>query len=147
CVVTGLPKSVYYYQTTRDDSVVIEQLNYWKEQKPNRGFSYYFKRMRNQGCTWNHKRVKRVYNLLGLNIHRKVKRRLPDRLAVPLEQPARSNMTWSMDFMHDCLSSGRKVRILNIIDDYNREALCVEPGYSQSGNSLVRCLDQLFQTK
>jgi putative transposase len=48
-----------------------------------------------------------------------------------------------MDFMHDSLSIGRKVRILNIIDDYNREALAVEADYSHSGHTVVKTIERI----
>jgi len=48
-----------------------------------------------------------------------------------------------MDLIYDTLSNGRKVRILNIIDDYNREALVVRPDYSHSGHSVMRAIEQI----
>lgn len=48
-----------------------------------------------------------------------------------------------MDFMHDTLISGRKFRVLNIIDDYNREALRVEPHYSIGASKVVSILERL----
>jgi putative transposase len=48
-----------------------------------------------------------------------------------------------MDFMHDTLMNGRKVRILNIIDDFNREALTINADYSQSGWTVVSALEGL----
>lgn len=144
CKVIDLPKSMYYYTSVKDDSIVIAKLTELAEQKPNRGFPYYQGRIRNEGLEWNHKRVKRVYNLMKLNIRRKHKRRLPQRFREALYQPANANQTWSMDFMHDSLMSGRKVRVLNIIDDYNREALAIQAEYSHSGYSVVRAIEQII---
>jgi hypothetical protein len=120
---------VSYYRSHKDDSSVIDPLNNLAEQKPTRGFPYYFNRLRNEGHPWNHKRVKRVYNLMSLNLRRKRRRRLPQRVGSSLEQAPRPNQTWSMDFMHDILMNGRKVRILNIIGDYNRQALAMDVDY------------------
>ena len=144
CTTTGLPKSQYYYQSVKDDSVVIDKLNELAENKPTRGFPYYYRRIRNEGLEWNHKRVKRVYNLLNLNHRRKRKRRLPQRFREALSQPEKINNTWSMDFMHDTLITGRKVRILNVMDDYNREALAVKADYSQSGKTVVMALEEII---
>ena len=94
---------------------------------------------------WNHKRVKRVYNDMQLNIRRKHKHRLPTRSKEALEVPLYINQTWSIDFMHDTLANGRKVRILNIIDDYNRQALCIETDFSQSGLSVSRAIGRLIE--
>ena len=112
---------MWYYISKRDDSQVIDKLNKLAEQYPTRGFDDYYNRIRNEGVSWNRKRVLRIYRNMGLTQRRKRKRRLPSRVKIPLAQPLGINMNWSMDFMSDSLSYGRKFRILNIIDDYNRE--------------------------
>ena len=109
---------------------------------PTNGFSRCYGRIRNQGLKWNHKRVKRVYNKLHLNLRRKAKRRLPVRVKQPLQVPDTINQTWSMDFMTDSLESGRKFRTFNLIDDYNREALAIEIDTSLCGERIVRVLEQ-----
>ncbi len=123
CKTTGFSKSQYYYQSKKDDTEVIDKLSKLVENKPNRGFPYFFNRIRNEGIKWNHKKVKRVYKLMNLNKRRRHKRRLPARIRESLIQPNCINVTWSIDFIHDTLMNGRKVRILNIIDDFNCEAL------------------------
>lgn len=81
---------------------------------------------------------------MKLNLRRKHKRRLALRSREALCQPAYVNQTWSMDFMHDTLTNGRKVRVFNVMDDCNREALLIEPGYSHSGYSVIRALSQII---
>jgi putative transposase len=114
---------------------------------PTRGFGVYYGRIRNEGLPWNHKRVKRVYDLLKLNIRRKHKRRLPDRKKIPLEQPDAINKKWSMDFMSDALTDGRKFRTFNLIDDFNREVLAVEADTSLPARRVVRILERVIWEK
>ncbi len=134
---------MWYYISKRDDKLVIDKLNKLAEEYPTRGFDDYYNRIRNEGLPWNRKRVLRVYRNMGLTQRRKRKRRLPARVKHPLEKPLGINQNWSMDFMSDSLSYGRKFRILNIIDDYNREALAIEIDFSITGERVVRELDKL----
>lgn len=144
CRILELSRSMWYYQSRRDDSMVENKLNALSEKFPTKGFWEYYGRIRNEGLLWNHKRVKRVYDKLGLNLRRKKKRRLPTREKQPLEVPKEMNQTWSMDFMQDTLESGRKFRCLNLIDDFNRESLAIEIDTSLSGTRVVRVLEEVI---
>lgn len=137
---------MWYYKSKsqRDDGPVIDKLTNLSEKHSTRGFDNYFGRIRAEGLLWNHKRVKRVYNLMGLNLRRKRKRRLPERVKEPLFQPEEINQVWSMDFMSDALTSGRKVRTLNVIDDFNREALAIEVDSSLPAERVVRVLENII---
>ena len=123
---------------------MIAKLQSLAEKHPTRGFWVYYGRIRNEGNIWNHKRIKRVYNLMGLNIRRKHKRRLPNREKQPLEQPYTVNQKWSMDFMSDALTDGRKFRTFNLIDDFNREVLAVEADTSLPAKRIVRVLQRVI---
>ena len=144
CRLVNLSRSMWYYSTQKDDSEVIEKLQGLALDLPTRGFSVYYGRIRNEGLLWNHKRVKRVYDGLKLNLRRKHKKRLPGRLKTPLTQPDQINESWSMDFMSDSLSNGRKIRIFNLIDDYNREALAIEIDTSMPGQRVKRILQDVI---
>lgn len=135
---------MWYYTSRKDDTEVIDKLNELAEKHPTRGFDNYYGRIRNEGLVWNHKKVKRVYKQLGLNIRRKRKKRIPSRVKEPLIQTERINQIWSMDFMSDALVSGRKVRLLNVMDDFNREVLSIEADISIPGERVTRVLEQII---
>jgi len=122
---------------------VINKLNELAIDLPHRGFDDYYGRIRQEGYPWNRKRVLRVYRLMKLTMRRKRKKRLPSRIKEPLVIPNRLNETWSMDFMCDTLENGRKFRVLNVIDDYNREALIIKPQMIFPGEFVVNALNDL----
>ena len=66
------------------------------------------------------------------------------RTALALGVPVQSDLTWSLDFMSDSLSNGRAIRTLNILDDYNREALWIEVDTSLPAERVVRVLENLL---
>ena len=145
CQLINLSRSVYYYQPVpSSDTEIVEALDRLSEKHPTQGFWKLHHRLRQEGHTWNHKRVHRVYCQMGLNFRRKKKRRLPARVKEPLVVPDRINTTWSMDFMSDILAGGRKFRVLNVMDDYNREALAIEVDISIPSERVKRVLERLL---
>lgn len=144
CRVVGLTRSMWYYKSIKDDNIVIDKLNELAEKLPTRGIDTYYGRLREEGYQWNRKRVLRVYRSMKLTMRRKRKRRLPSRVQEPLLTPNTLNETWSMDFMCDTLENGKRFRIFNVIDDYNREALIVKPQIIFPGEHVVRELDNLI---
>jgi len=100
-------------------------------------------RLWNKGYCWNHKRIYRVYTDMKLNIRRRAKKRLPERVKQALMVPSAPNQVWSIDFMSDSLTDGRKFRLLNIIDDFNRESLAVEVDTSLPSLRVIRVLERL----
>ncbi len=72
---------------------------------------------------------------------RRLKRDVPDALAVPRQ----INIMWSMDFMHDSLADGRSFRTFNVIDDYNRERLGIEVDFSLPAVRVIRALEQIIE--
>lgn len=80
---------------------------------------------------------------MKLNIRRRAKKRLPERIKQTLMVPSAPNQVWSIDFMSDSLVDGRKFRLLNIIDDFNRESLAVEVDTSLPTLRVIRVLDRL----
>ena len=147
CRIVELDRSMFYYQSVKDDSEVELKLNGYLENKLlcNRGCPEYYKRLRREGFPWNHKRVERIYRKMGLSKRRKKKRRIPNPERRPLIVPDTMNDTWSMDFVEDRLENGRKIRTLNIIDDYNREALAMEVSFSFPAERVIEILSQCIE--
>lgn len=138
-----MTRSMWYYQRKKNDKEVIDKLSELAQQLPTRGFDEYYNRIRREGHKWNRKRVLRVYRNMKLKLRRKHKKRLATRVKQPLEAPVSLNICWSMDFMSDVLSDGRKVRVFNVIDDCNREALLVESALSFPARAVVETLEHL----
>jgi len=145
CIAFGISESCYRYEPKLADENaeiadwLLRLTSTWR----NWGFGLCFLYLRNvKGYGWNHKRVYRIYRELELNLRIKPKKRLvrekPDVLAVPFG----ANQCWSMDFMHDQLVDGRSFRLLNIIDDFNREGLAIEADMSLPATRVIRTLNQ-----
>ena len=84
---------------------------------------------------------------MKLNLRRKSKKRLPARVKRELFQPEEMNQVWSVDFMSDSLWNGRKIRLLNVIDDYNREILWIETDTSLPTHRVIRTLEALKECR
>lgn len=144
CSTVQISRNTFYYEAKpNDDETIITVLNKFAQLHPTYGFWKMFAIMRNNGAVWNHKRVYRVYTEINLNIRRKMKRRLPERIKQPLIVAAEQNQTWSLDFMTDSLTDNRKFRTLHIIDDYNREALAMVQDISINSQRVVNTLEDL----
>ena len=76
---------------------------------------------------------------------RRKKKRLPERVKRPLEVPAQPNVCWSLDFMDDALTDGRRFRTLNVVEDWNREVLGIEVDFSLPAMRVVALLTQLVR--
>ena len=94
----------------------------------------------------NEKRTYRLYKEENLQLRiRKRKKLKPPRQ--PLMVPIYPNVRWSMDFVSDQLSNGRRFRVLNVKDDYSKELVGQLTAYSISGQHVARFLDQLIEER
>ncbi len=143
-----LPRSTYEYKLKHLSDEPVEQiLDQLVSKHPNIGFWSCYHRIRNRGIAWNHKRVRRVYRKMNLNIRRKPKKRLPARIKQALTVPTAPNQVWSLDFMSDALSDGRKVRLFNVLEDFNRESLAIEVDTSLPTKRILRVLQRLVEQR
>lgn len=100
--------------------------------------------LKREGWKVNSKRVYRIYVEEKLVVRRRRRRRrVCAQARVQLLPPAGLNETWTMDFLHDALASGRKLRTLSIEDAYTREMLAIEVDTSLPALRVVRVLERL----
>jgi putative transposase len=143
CEVFVISETCYRYQSTLSDenAEIADWLIRLTHNQRNWGFGLCFLYLRNvKGFGWNHKRVYRLYRELELNLRIKPKKRLVRERPEPLAVPEVINQVWSMDFMHDRLEDGRAFRLLNVIDDFNREGLGIEVDFSLPAERVIRAL-------
>ena len=161
CRTFEISGTCYRYSPVLSDE--NEEISDWFERltanKRSWGFGLCFLYLRNvQGYSWNHKRVYRIYCELELNLRIKPKKRLKRDKPEPLAVPEVPNDTWSIvarqsiaeqsmrgDFMADQLADGRSIRTLNVLDDFNREGLCIEADFSLPAERVVRSLNQIIE--
>jgi putative transposase len=150
CKLFAVSQTCYRYQpkSSQANAQIAVQLReiISLEHQKRWGFRLCFDHMRSVlGLKHNHKRVYRIYCQEKLNLritrHQRIIRAAPS----PLATPAAINEVLSIDFMHDQLADGRSVRVLNVIDDFNREGLIAEVDFSIPALKLTRFLDQLFE--
>ena len=92
----------------------------------------------------NHKRFRRLYREEKLQVRRRGGRKRALGVRAPLALPSGPNERWSLDFVSDSFTDGRRFRILAIVDDFTRESLALIPDTSLSGARVARELDTLI---
>jgi len=148
CRAFGISEACYRYQArlSSENAEIADLLIRLTHNQRNWGFGLCFLYLRNvKGLRWNHKRVYRIYRELELNLRIKPKKRIVREKPEPLAVPEAINQCWSMDFMHDQLADGRRFRLFNVIDDFNREALAIDIDLSLPAERVVRALDQIIE--
>jgi len=150
CALVGLARRCYAARPASRrpaaDAPVLAALLALVKRHPGWGFWKYYYRLRKDGVVVNHKRLWRLYRTQRLQVgRRRKKRRVPARVKQPLAVPAGSNQCWSLDFMSDALTDGRRFRTLNVVEDWNREVLGIEVDFSLPAARVVRLLTQLVE--
>jgi putative transposase len=97
--------------------------------------------LRGEGHLVNRKKTQRLYREEGLTVRKRKGRKRAGGSRAPILIEVRPNARWSVDFVHDQLSDGRRFRILNVIDDVTKECLAVIADTSISGRRVARELD------
>ena len=144
CRLVGLSRSVAQYRCKpRNEEVLRARLKELAARYRRYGYLRLHVLLAGEGLVVNAKRTYRLYGEEGLQVRRRKRRRLPRHGRLPLPVPDQPMRRWSLDFMSDQLASGRRFRILNIVDDCSRECPGQIVDLSISGERLARFLDGL----
>jgi putative transposase len=90
----------------------------------------------------NHKRVYRLYREADLAVRKRKKAKRPVNERVPLQLAKTINEVWSMDFVSDSLSNGRRLKYLTVADDFSHECVDIAVDFGISGEYVTRLLDR-----
>lgn len=105
------------------------------------------KLLRAEGWPVNHKKVERLWREEGLQLphrHKRRKRLYHHDASVIRLRPKYPNYVWAIDFVHDKLSNGRPYKMLTVLDEYTREALCVAVGARMGAADVLESLYPLL---
>ena len=140
-------RMVRYVRIVRDDVELLEKLHAIAVQRRRFGSRRLAIMLRREGVVVGMTRLLRVYREAHLQVRKRVKRRVAFGRGEIKPTAAAPNERWSLDFVHDTLRSGRRLRALTIVDDCSRESLAIEVDTSLSGSRVARVLDAIASVR
>jgi len=141
-------RALYVYKSRRGSQADLKQrIKEIAETRMRYGYRRIHVLLRREGWPVNPKRVYRLYKDLGLQLRNKTpKRRVKAKLRDDRCVAQQHNETWAMDFVHDQLATGRKIRVLTIVDTFSRFSPAVDPRFSYRGEDVVLTLEQICKS-
>ncbi|MDY7576719.1 IS3 family transposase [Herbaspirillum sp. RTI4] len=146
CSLIGLNRRTYRRPIpVEDDAPVRQRIRELAQERPRFGSPRLHVMLRREGLVINHKRTERLYREEDLSLLGRRRKKGPSHLRVVLPMPQGPDQRWAMDFVTDALSNGRRMRMLTVIDVWNRECVKIEVDHSLTGARVARVLEQLRQ--
>ena len=146
CRVIGTDRASVRYRAVRpEDGALRKRLKALAQQRRRFGYRRLYVLLRREGQLVNKKRVQRLYREERLTVRRRGGRKRALGTRRPLEVPVTPNQRWSLDFIHDQLTDGRRFRILAVVDDCTRQCLALIADTSISGRRVARELDDIIR--
>jgi putative transposase len=148
CGLVGLHPKTYRYASKRTgDEELRGTLRDLASQRRRFGYRRLGLMLRRQGIKLNHKKLYRLYKEERLSVRRRGGRKRALGTRAPMAIPQDLNLRWSLDFVMDTLVSGRRFRILTVVDDFTRECLGLVVDTSLTGPRVVRELGRIVETR
>lgn len=144
CTVLGVDRSTARYRSRRDDEDVRARIRALAKERRRFGYRRLLVLLRREGVIMNHKRFRRLYREEGLQVKKRGGRKRALGTRAPITLPFGPNVRWSMDFVSDSFTDGRRFRVLCIVDDFTRECLGLIPDTSLSGARVTRELNRII---
>lgn len=145
CRVLEVDTSTYHYKSRRPGQAVLEgRIKEICQTRVRYGYRRVHVLLRREGWGINHKKTYRIYLEMGLQLRNKTpKRRVKAKLREDRKAATGPNQTWAMDFVHDQLATGRKLRVLTVVDIFSRFSPAIDPRFTYRGEDVVRILEQV----
>src|SRR5215211_5470918 len=136
--------SIRYRSTRPDDTAVRTRLRELAAQRRRFGYRRLHILLTREGLVMNHKKLRRLYREERLAVRRRGSRKRALGTRAPMALPQGPNQRWSLDFLSDAFTDGRRFRILAIVDDFTRECLTLAADTSLPGLRVARELDAVI---
>lgn len=148
CTLIAADRKMIRYRSRRPPDIELRnRLRDLANQRRRFGYRRLFILLREQGERSGVNRIYRLYREEGLTVRKRKARRRAIGTRTPILVEAKVNARWSLDFVHDQIASGRRFRILNIVDDVTRECLAAIPDTSIAGKRVARELTALISVR
>jgi putative transposase len=145
CHLAGLSRTGFRYTpASSKDTTLLARMKELASQHKALGYPMLHGMLKSEGLVVNPKRTYRLYAAAGLQLRQRKKNKLT-RPRQPLVVPLGTDVRWSMDFVSDQLSNGRRFRVLNVKDDYSKELVGQLVAFSISGEAVGRFLTKLIE--
>ena len=143
-LLIGMSRNTLRYEPGPDkDEELRHRMKEIAEQRRRFGCRRLHILLRREGLVRNHKRTERLYKEEHLALRIRRRKKLAAQARIEIEKPTRPNQLWAMDFLHDSLHNGRKLRFLPIIDTYTKECFKIEVDTSIGGKRVCAVLSQI----
>ena len=147
CRLAGVSRTGFMYVVKpSSDDVARERLKELAEKYKAYGYLLLHALLKREGLVVNRKHTYRLYREEGLQVRTKKRKRLYS-TRVELPELTAINQQWSMDIVADQLINGRRFRVLNVTDNFNRELVGRLVAFSISGERVYRFISQLGETR
>lgn len=148
CSLVGIDPRVYRYRSTcPDDGALRSRLRELSGERRRFGYRRLHLLLQRESWEVNWKKLYRIYREEGLTVRKRGGRKRALGTRAPMAIPQEPNQRWSLDFVADSLSCGRRFRVLCIIDDFSRECLATVVDTSLSGQRVARELDRIAEMR
>lgn len=148
CAIVGADRKMVRYQSRRpSDAALRGRLRELANERRRFGYRRLYILLRREGEPSGINRIFRLYQEEGLAVRKRRARRKAVGTRAPILTEARPNARWSLDFLHDQFSCGRRFRILNVVDDVTRECIGAIPDVSISGRRVARELSAIVERR
>lgn len=145
CGALDFDRSTYHYTSRRADQAGLERrIREICETRVRYGYRRVHVLLVREGWGTNIKRTYRIYRDLGLQLRNKTpKRRVKAKLREDRQMAVGPNDVWAMDFVHDQLATGKKLRVLTVVDTFSRYVPVLDPRHSYRGEDVVQTLERV----
>ena len=146
CELASISRSAYKYQKKPENEVLVGRIKELAYQHIRYGYRRIWALLSREGWQINVKRVWRIWKMNNLQVPRKKPKQrrqgiscqnVPNKTLAPMH-------VWTLDFVHDTLSHGRRIRMLTVVDEFTRECLAIHPDYSLKAKDVRSVLAKLF---